>query len=120
MAVTPGRNLRLYGWNAYEWPSSYRYVPAGWTCTPTPGSKSASVVVGVPTAYNVTGAKKGVMWNVVSGQGYDRRTRPVDVAAGALVLLDLQPGASYYLMPVCLTADGQKICGPETGPMVMS
>ena len=63
----------------------------------------------------------GVMWNIKSNQGYDRRSLSVPAAAaGVVALRELQPLTSYYLMPVMRTADGQLICGPQSGLMTTS
>lgn len=118
MAVTPGRNNRLYGWNAYEWPATYRYVPGGWTVTPVAAVKSMTVTMTPPAAYVATGARMGFMFGVRSNQGYDCTSRGVQAAAATPIqVIGLQPGTPLYLMPFLIAANGDKICGPQSGPV---
>jgi hypothetical protein len=119
MAVTPGRNNRLYGWNAYEWPSTYRYVAGGWTVTPVAAIKSMTVTLTPPAAYvGQAGARMGYMFGTRSNQGYDGKSNDVSAAAAVPIrVLDLLPGQPLYLMPVLIAANGDKICGPQSGPV---
>lgn len=120
MAVPAGRTSRLYGWNSYEWGSDYRYVAAGWTVTPTPTNKDASIALTPPAAYPLTlsgvNAAMGVLYGIKTGQGYDgKSTMVVAAAPGTVRLRDLRNATQYYLIPVMRTVDGIVIRGPESG-----
>ena len=126
MVVPAGRTNKLYGWNAYEWGVDYRYIPAGWTVTPTAAVKSASIALTPPVSYPKTDpvsgapAVMGVLYGVKTGQGYDRKSVMVAAAvAGTVTLRDLRNATQYYVIPVMRTVDGVVIRGPESGVLTL-
>lgn len=90
-----------YGWELYQWTTSYAPALAGtWTAvTATPeASPQRAIDVSVTCVYSGLvsipyGKKQGA---------YDRKTPPVPVAAGVATVIrltDLDPKTTYYLSP---------------------
>jgi hypothetical protein len=119
MAVPAGRTNRLYGWNAYDWKTDYRYVAAGWTATPTTTAKSATIAITPPVVYPYSQgpilAYMGVLFGPKSGQGYTGKSSMIAAAAaGQVRITDLRSLTAYYLIPIMRTVDGNVIRGPES------
>lgn len=124
MPVTAGRTNNLFGWNTYDWSVDYKYVAAGWTVTPTPTSKAASIALTPPSAYPLTlsgvNALMGVLYGIKSGAGYDGKSVMVTAAApGTVVLRDLKNATQYYVIPIMRTVDGNILRGPESGMLTL-